>query len=317
MSRSRQEKLRCTKCGNQQSFTVWESINVTVDPDLKGRLLSGELTTFRCKTCGNEGHVAYNCLYHDMDNALAIWLSDDDSDNENARARHLFSSTVQLEITRKVRTIHELYDKIRVFDDGLDDLEIELLKFSLCVRQQMDLSTPFHYAETQKSFLGRKSLLFVLESGGEYQTIKCPLKNYELAIRPLATRIRPLLDESALEWAQLDREFILNALKIAGLLEAVGPNAAPESAVQVHTIGRRPEFSDPHAFDEWLHSGDGTYKMETWQVGKDVSIDQAKQYRDRDSGALYVYYQIVEGEWKGRFVTRELFAELKKIEESR
>ncbi|MBT4502597.1 MAG: hypothetical protein HOC74_33000 [Gemmatimonadetes bacterium] len=58
MSSSRKEILRCSNCSAEQPFTVWESINVSVDPKLKQPLLSGDLTKFWCRRCGNEAHVA-------------------------------------------------------------------------------------------------------------------------------------------------------------------------------------------------------------------------------------------------------------------
>ena len=91
--------------------------------------------------------------------------------------------------------------------------------------------------------------------------------------------------------------------------------AAPITTIQVHTIGRAPEFNDMHAFDSWMLSGGNTYQQETWEIGKDVTAEQAAEYRDTETGALYVSYQIVDSEWKGRFVTRELFLRLKAINE--
>jgi hypothetical protein len=315
MSRNHEEPIRCASCNAQQDFTVWESINVTVDPHLKQSLLNGDLTTFRCKRCGNEAHVAYNCLYHDMDNSLAIWLKDED-DEENKAAKQMFLAATHLKTTRTVRTLHELFDKIRVFDDGFDDFEIELFKFSTCLRQQLDLGVPFHYSETRTSFFGRKSLVFVVARANEFETISCFLKDYESKIRQLAKKVRPLIDDSALEWAHLDRSFILRVMEDVGLMKPVTSSGTARQTIQVHTIGRTPEFDDPHDFDEWMCSGGDTYTKETWQIGKEVSADQAAQYRDAKTGDLYVYYQIVDGEWKGRFVSRELFSQMKAVHDA-
>src|SRR6266496_2023303 len=137
MSLSRQETIHCSACGAEQAFTLWGSINVTVDPKLKQRLLNGDLSTFRCARCGREEHVVYDFLYHDMEKSLAIWLKEKD-DSESELAKKSFSDATGIKTCRTVRTVHELYDKIRIFDDGLDDFEIELFKFTLCVRKGID-----------------------------------------------------------------------------------------------------------------------------------------------------------------------------------
>jgi hypothetical protein len=247
-----------------------------------------------------------------MDNSLAIWLKDED-DEENRAAKEMFLAATHLKTARTVRTLHELVDKIRVFDDGFDDFEIELFKFSACLRHQLDLSMPFHFSETRTSFFGRKTLVFVVVRANECETNSCSLKDYESTIRPLAKKVRPLIADSALEWAHLDRTFILRVMEDAGLMKPVTASSTARQTIQVHTIGRTPEFNDPHDFDEWMFSGGDTYRKETWQVGKDVTAEQASQYRDATSGDLYVYYQIVDGEWKGRFVSREVFSQMKAV----
>lgn len=315
MSRTRQETIRCSRYNAEQPFTVWESINVTVDPKLKKLLLDGGLTTFRCNRCGNEAHVSYDCLYHDMDRSLAIWLKEAD-DDESEVAKQVFLTATQIKTSRTVRTMQELYDKIRIFDDGLDDFEIELFKFFTCIRQQMDLSLPFHYAETQTSFFGRKSLAFAVAKGGKFDTISCSFKDYEAAAYPVAKKVRPLVRNSAFQWAYLNRSFILQVLEDGGLMQAFTPATTETKTVRVHMLGRPPKIDDRHQLDDWLFNGGKTYKVGTWRVGVDVSADQAGQYRDAQSGDLYVYYQIVDGQWKGRFVSRQIFMQLKSVEDA-
>jgi hypothetical protein len=172
---------------------------------------------------------------------------------------------------------------------------------------------PFHYSETRTSFFGRKSLVFVLARANEFETHSCSLKDYESKIRPLAKKVRPLIADSALEWAHLDRTFILRVMEDAGLMKPVTASSTARQTIQVHTIGRTPAFDDPHALDDWMFSGGDTYTKETWQIGKDVTAEQASQYRDAKTGDLYVYYQVVDGEWKGRFVSRELFSQMKVV----
>lgn len=230
MSRSHQEPIRCVNCNAQEDFTIWESINVTVDPNLKPSLLNGDLTTFCCKRCGNRAHVAYDCLYSDMEKSLAIWLKDKD-DEESQVAKQIFLAATESRITRTVRTLHELYDKIRVFDDGFDDFEIELFKFSTCIRERFDLGLPFHYLEMHTSFFGRKSLVFVVAQSGEFDTLSCSFRDFESAIRPLAEKVRPLISASVFQWAHLNRSFILDTLQHAGLMTPAMPSPGARQTI--------------------------------------------------------------------------------------
>jgi len=120
--------IKCSKCGAKQSFTFWESINVSVDRNLKERLTRGELTTFVCEKCGLEGHVTFNCLYHDMDKQLAIWLRypDEQPSTQEVKLREAFSTMTKGYTCRVVRSFPDLIDKIRVFDDDFSDYLVGL-----------------------------------------------------------------------------------------------------------------------------------------------------------------------------------------------
>lgn len=221
MSTSHIEKILCENCNALQDFTIWDSINVTVDPKLKAPLLSGELTTFHCQGCGYKASVFYDFLYHDMDHSLAIWHSEnEDNDSETDTARQLFLSATNLKTTRVVRSLLELYDKIRVFEDKLDDLEIEISKIAIRVQKQADLNDPCFYGETCRSWLGRKSLVFFLMQNGSLRTVSVSFKQYESTIRRIVDDVRPLLEPSDFEWARLDCGFILELMEDAGIVRA-------------------------------------------------------------------------------------------------
>ena len=207
MSSCYKETICCSHCNTKQKFTIWQSINVTLDPDLKKSLLSGDLTTLNCKRCGNKTGVDYDFLYHDMDKSLAVWLMRED-DPESKEARSTFRGLA--ETTRIVRTLHELFDKIKIFDDGLDDLGIELLKLYACVKQEIDPDAPFYYDKIDNSS-GEKFLTFAIMIGDEFKTLQYPFEYYELAILPQAEKLRSQLDRSALDWARIDRHFVLQA----------------------------------------------------------------------------------------------------------
>ena len=46
MSRNHIEKVTCPGCGKEADFTVWDSVNTTLEPDLKEKVLTGDLFKF-------------------------------------------------------------------------------------------------------------------------------------------------------------------------------------------------------------------------------------------------------------------------------
>jgi hypothetical protein len=66
MSSESPEELTCRVCGNKQVTTLWDSINVTLDPELKDKLFAGEINVFTCEKCCEKRTVNAPLLYHDM-----------------------------------------------------------------------------------------------------------------------------------------------------------------------------------------------------------------------------------------------------------
>ena len=68
--------LQCPQCVHTQEMTVWSSLNVTVDPDLKDRLYAGEINVFECDNCASKAHINAPLLYHDMTQQFCVQLYD-------------------------------------------------------------------------------------------------------------------------------------------------------------------------------------------------------------------------------------------------
>ena len=48
MSLEREETLKCPKCKTENKFRIYDSINVTLDPELKKKVLDGSLFKMKC-----------------------------------------------------------------------------------------------------------------------------------------------------------------------------------------------------------------------------------------------------------------------------
>lgn len=199
-------------------------MNVTIDPQLKDMLRGGHLTTFHCQHCGYEAHVEYDCLYHDMDHSLAVWLKynvDDGESQIDPAATAMFSTSIKDYTSRRVRNFDELIDKVSVFSDGFSDYQIELLKLLICIREKIDISRPFHYSSIESSLLKGKSIVFALRTDHGFEGKRYQYKHYMGVVESLMPRILPFLKSSSKEWDQIDRSFMLRVLEKGGLLKSL------------------------------------------------------------------------------------------------
>jgi predicted RNA-binding Zn-ribbon protein involved in translation (DUF1610 family) len=121
MTKLSTKELVCPECGFEKEFTVYDSINVSLDSDAKEKLINGELTIFTCNECGYQVEVVYPMLYHDMDNKLMIWMDPEGhlDPNKFKKGHFLFGMFNESYQYRIVATREELVEKILMFDADL------------------------------------------------------------------------------------------------------------------------------------------------------------------------------------------------------
>lgn len=130
MSLKSQALAVCQKCGKEHRVEIYKSINTATDPDLKAKVLNGELFLWECPDCGTGNLVAYDCLYHDPDEKFMVWMlpfgepqgPEKDAIMRQAKAMGDYK-------LRIVANAGDLMEKVLVFDAGFNDRTIELVKF--------------------------------------------------------------------------------------------------------------------------------------------------------------------------------------------
>lgn len=141
MSRHHIEKITCPNCQNESDFLVWDSINTSLDPDMKEKVRTGEAFLWNCPFCETKANVEYATLYHQMEDLVMIYYVPGDSDKtetiELMQGRHKNEDGEYVEIDLKidedymkrvVETKEEFREKLLILDNGLDDRIIELMK---------------------------------------------------------------------------------------------------------------------------------------------------------------------------------------------
>ncbi len=80
MTTYRHNSVCCPNCNTTSKYNKIDSINVTLNPELKEKMENLELFTWVCPNCGKKYIVQYPFLYHDMQRGIMQYLSIDYSD---------------------------------------------------------------------------------------------------------------------------------------------------------------------------------------------------------------------------------------------
>ena len=67
MSKNSIKPFTCPTCRNKGDFKMYDSVNVSLDPALREKVLSGEIFEWSCPQCGKAFSIRHDLLYHDMD----------------------------------------------------------------------------------------------------------------------------------------------------------------------------------------------------------------------------------------------------------
>ncbi len=162
MSKMQTIRGQCPNCRLEQEVVLWDSVNVSLNPELKEKVLSLDLLRLRCSGCQGILMLGYPMVYHDMGRPLMISFNPGPSGEESAVPPFMNDYTL-----RCVRTPEQLAEKIVIFDHDLDDRAVECLKFGALAAL---LAGYADFLEKMQAMpLGPEQLLFcgTLETKGE------------------------------------------------------------------------------------------------------------------------------------------------------
>jgi hypothetical protein len=113
-------------------MNIWPTLNISLDPEMKEKLLDQSLFRYTCERCHHVAHVFFRILYHDMDTHTMIWLVEPDAaTNEIQQVLTTLPFGVQDYRLRIVRSINELVEMVMLIDAGLCDLAVQIIKFGI------------------------------------------------------------------------------------------------------------------------------------------------------------------------------------------
>jgi hypothetical protein len=222
-SRVVHHEVECSNCGHTQSFAAWQNINVT-HSELAGALLeAGRLFESTCRKCGDVREIAYETVYLDFTDAVAVWLKPERQDiplsaADVPHAELIVQADSRFRL-RKVRTLSEFAEKLRIFGDGWDDAAIELKKLQLCFTQSIPIETPPLYDRTQMES-DQREVTFGAET-----PIASTSAEIKVVTEPVIEKLQTGGYLNNHQWAEVSTSSMLRMLQDAGMLRRITPAA--------------------------------------------------------------------------------------------
>ena len=150
MSRHYIDTFTCPECMQEGDIQIWSSINTMLDPEMKEKVRTGEAFMWECPHCGYKVPVVYATLYHQMEDKIMIYFVEDKVEavemikrlsGEGEDDFDILGAFYEADYTiRVVDSIGKFREKLKIFDEKLDDRVMELTKAFL--RYKLLLSDP-------------------------------------------------------------------------------------------------------------------------------------------------------------------------------
>lgn len=159
MAQEYEAMIACGSCGSDYPVAIHQSVNAQRSPELREALLKGKFFDTVCPECSFEGDLDYPVTYSDMEHRFIIQYCPNEENLEEAK----FAMRGQIETLgesfptdgfrfRIVTSQNKLREKVMIFEDGLDDRVVEMLKALVMyqmVAQEPDagISDVFYYSD--------------------------------------------------------------------------------------------------------------------------------------------------------------------------
>lgn len=216
MSINIRKQIKCPSCGSVEEMTLWQSVTVDDSPDLKEDILKGRVNIFRCPSCRAAALVTEPMLYTDAGKRLMISFSPcDDKDRERLLEQVKDASRKSGELEsldgynlRFVTQYNELLEKILIFDSGLNDKVIEVIKLLVLMQENEKM-------EQRTCIFGKcdgKEIELMVQDKkeGQLYTSRVPMETYETVSRSLT---ESGVKYKSFNWESVDPEYAASLLR--------------------------------------------------------------------------------------------------------
>ena len=175
MAEIKKQTIPCPKCGKPLEIEMWDSVELPRDREQKEKIMNNHFFGAECDTCGEFIPVGYRCTYNDMERKYFLWLLPKLGEKEQQAVLEYNERLVKdnpFRLARSgyrhrvVQSVSELREKILIFDEGLDDRYIELMKMAYApvIRQRLQTESRITDIRFQKQPDGEYSFLVIFDN---------------------------------------------------------------------------------------------------------------------------------------------------------
>ena len=179
----------CSKCGQQHKVTVYRSINISDNPELKDKVRDGSLFLWECPHCGQVNLAKYETLYHDPASKLMVWLIPAGEVSETQmQAITMHTKAMGGSTLRRVNDMGSLMEKVLIRDAQLDDVVLEMCKYVTKLemvqttvgqdQKEEFMASTFHFYKSEGEDDAR-ILTFMYGMGGQMQGVNIGWNVYQ------------------------------------------------------------------------------------------------------------------------------------------
>ncbi len=119
MSYEQKQEAGCA-CGERFDVYLWDSVNVTQDPDLKEMILNGEMNIAICPRCSVIFYVEKQVLYHDEEKKRMWYVYPHDWEGDRGELKRKCLADVQ-QVETDLHPGRKLQYDVAIFF-GMDEL---------------------------------------------------------------------------------------------------------------------------------------------------------------------------------------------------
>ena len=163
--------VHCPICKHKHQVPAVRVVDVSRDGELRKRYESGELFQFDCPDCGYRMKLGYSYMYQDPGIREFIYLSREQPAEDGYMMDQVVKNATAMaggkkedSILRIVFSESDLQEKIKIFENGLDDRIVELCKG--IALSQFPATEEFFVTGIHYDVVGGKELLKLTCSDG-------------------------------------------------------------------------------------------------------------------------------------------------------
>lgn len=192
--------VKCPHCGKSQKFEMWRVINVADNPEMKEKVKTKEVFKLECKKCGRLVNADHQFLYEDPESKIAIHYArekDVPAVKEDLKKYEGYT-------TRVVSYQNDLIEKLMIFDAGLDDRIIEIVK-AIYVNQLYTINPSYKIDEILFDNTKEEAKIIFISGGGLLTESAMSNEVYKSIESQFKDKMAPFAEETEVsidfEWA--------------------------------------------------------------------------------------------------------------------